>query len=198
MKNKIEVFGKASLSIPPDVAVVTLGVATENRSLTQAQSENVMTITNVIQAIRSLNVHEQDIQTSRYAIFPQYDYADGITKFRDYRVEHLLTITIYELDNVGALVDLSVQNGANLVQNISFIRQNNDAVYRHLLKEAIQDAFQKGKTIAWSLGIFTPIYPILIAEKFKHGEAPIASLQMTPIVPGEIVIEAKVAVHFAF
>lgn len=202
MNNEIIVHGEATLSIPPTLATITIGVVTENETLSLAQSENASTMTQVIHSLIQIGIPENNIQTSRYTIFPQYDFVGGVQQFRNFRVEHNITITTDQLELVGTIIDTSVGNGANIVNEITFSSTNTSAIYNEILTLAIQDAYQKGNTIAAAIGVTSPIIPVKIMEGATNSNGLQPELfmvkQATPIQPGEITVAAKVIVHFTY
>lgn len=202
MKNEIKVIGEATLSVPPNIATITVGVVTENETLSIAQSENAATMTKVIESLIQIGIRENDMQTSQYTIFPQYDFVDGIQQFRNFRVQHNLSITTDQLEKIGTIIDTSVQNGANIIDHITFSTTNMTVIYNELLIHAIQDAYQKGNTIANAIGVTSPITPVNIIETTTNSQGVTHELfmvkQATPIQQGELTVTAQVIVHFTY
>lgn len=202
MNNEIKVYGEAFLAVAPNEASISLGVVTENASLSVAQAENATTMANVIQAIKALGVPENNIQTTRYTIFPQYDFVDGVQQFRNFRVEHVINVTVNNLEAIGTIIDTSVNNGANIINDIRFTVTNTSDIYNDLLTMALQNADEKAQTIAQTIGVTTPIFPVTITEMTNRTQSSNPELfmakQATTIQPGEVTLEATVLVTYMY
>lgn len=203
MKSKIQVTGEGSVSIQPDTAKIILGVEVEDVELQKAQSINAKTISNIIQAITNAGIPKENILTTNFTIFPIYDFVDGKQVFRGYRVEHMLQVTVEDIENVGSVVDLAVQTGANRFSNISFQLANPQIAYREALKKAVNDAVQKAKTIANTLRINLNKTPVQVIEQKNCFEGPTPFMESsmvksatTEIEPGKQEIIAFVTAIF--
>jgi uncharacterized protein len=203
-RSEIKVVGEGSISIQPDMAQIVLGVETEYKELLKAQSENAQKISNIIQALRNLGILEENIQTDNFTIYPMYDFMDGKQVFRGYRVEHLLRVTIPDINSAGLVVDTGVENGANRVSNITFQVSNSAALYQKALERAVADAIKKAETIAAELGIELNPVPKSIMEERRLVEGPIPfhEAQMvksasTEIQPGREEIKGTVTATFS-
>ncbi|MCQ6564118.1 SIMPL domain-containing protein [Paenibacillus mendelii] len=203
----ITVTGEGKVSTAPKRAIIVLGVITESPSLATAQSENASAVTNVINALLSLNIPREQIQTVTYRIEIQYNYEDGTQILRGYRVTHLLQITIDRVEQTGLVVDTAVNSGANFVSSIRFTVPNLEIYYNQALSTAIQNAESKANTIARTLGVTLIRTPVKITEETQVIEPPIpfqASLLTegaavpTPIQPGELEIRAVLRAQYTY
>lgn len=202
-KSEIQVVGEGRLTVSPDIAKVNLGVETEGLELEQAQATNARTIANIVEGLVNMGVAEENIQTINFTIFPIYDFDDGKQTFRGYRVEHMLEVTALDIDQVGALVDSAVRNGANRVSNVSFDFLNPPIAYREALKLAVEDAIDKAKTIAHTLQIPLVETPWKVIEGNIGSNPPIPFAQSamvksasTEMAPGQQDVMAFVTAFF--
>jgi len=69
----ISVTGVATASVEPDLLVITFGVETQEKSAREALDTNSDLMNNVVTAIQSVGITEDEISTSRFNIFPVYD-----------------------------------------------------------------------------------------------------------------------------
>lgn len=204
--NVIKVNGEGKISVQPDKAEITVGVATEDKSLTQAQENNAVAVGKIKKALNNIGIPDEKIQTVNYSIFPQYDYVEGKQIFRSYRVEHSLLITIEQIENTGLVVDTAVSNGANIVSGIHFDTSHYNHYYQQALSLAVVNASQKAETIANTLRVQLTKPPILVSEIAQQLGGPIPfettalvkSQAATPIQPGTIEIKSNVTVEFSF
>lgn len=202
----IKVIGEGKVSVRPDQADIKLGVVTENEQLTKALEENSRIINNIKKALRDLGIEEEQIQTFNYSIFPQYDFIDGKQVFRGYRVEHMLEITVKDIETAGTVVDRAVQQGANQITGITFTTSRYQQHYQQALSKAVINASEKAKTIAKTIGVqasgppksVTEIKPVSGGPIPYQMSAMVKSEADTSFEPGILEIESLVEVEFTF
>ncbi|MYL18705.1 DUF541 domain-containing protein [Halobacillus litoralis] len=203
---QIRVHGSGSVKVKPDTAVIQLGVATEGTNLTSVQNENASTISRVKSRLMAAGVEEENIQTSDYSVYPQYDYVDGKQEFRGYQVSHMLTVTVEDIEQTGAVIDAAVQSGANRVTNIEFTVSQSYYCYQKALQIALGQALATAQTIANTMNVKLDRKPFRIVEEKGPDVPPVQPYAKTqalsesavPIEPGLMEIEARVDVWFPF
>src|SRR5689334_13370350 len=104
----IKVNGDGELAIPPDISSVNMGVITENKVMIEAQKQNATEMTKVIQALLSLGIPNNQLQTFDYRIDSDYEYDQGKQTFRGYKVTHILQVKVEDLSKIGKVVDTAV------------------------------------------------------------------------------------------
>ncbi|RSK28331.1 DUF541 domain-containing protein [Bacillus sp. HMF5848] len=196
----IQVQGEGTIYAAPNEATIVLGVETENISLQTAQTENAALMNKVLQALQSIGITQEQVQTIDFRINPQYDFEDGKQQFRGYKVTHIVQIRTSQLTRVGHIVDTAVQNGANIVRDVSFSITDSTNLYQYALKKALEQATVKATTIANFYGVPLSNTPTVVKEEYEQGAAPIprafAQAEATPIQPGQIGITARVLVEY--
>lgn len=201
----MKVTGEGAISVAPDKAELTVGVITENQQLAPGQSENNARITSIINALLQLGLSREQIKTTEFRIQPQYDYIEGKEVFRNYKITHLLQITLPQVDTVGTVVDTAVMQGANFVGNIQFTLSHPEQVYNQALSLALLDSYQKAATLTQTMGVALCCVPQNIQEltqaptpRMMYGVAPLAKSTPTPIEPGELQIVARIQAEYAY
>jgi uncharacterized protein YggE len=205
-KKEIHVTGEGTVSVQPDRAEITLGVSTEDIELKKAQEENGAAIAKVIQSLREMGINEDNIQTVEYSIYPLYDFSNGQQVFRGYRVNHMVSIAVADIDRVGSVVDAAVTSGANNVRNITFSLSNSAVAYQKALSLAVESAIAKANTIAQSLQVQLIPTPVQVVEVLGGQKEPIPfgetqmvkSAAATQIEPGTQAIKALVRAIFLY
>ncbi|KAJ51968.1 hypothetical protein BD780_004250 [Clostridium tetanomorphum] len=202
-KGEMRVKGIGTIKLQPNIASVSLGVITEDRSLEIAQKENAQISTQVLSGLMHMGIPEKDIMTGSYTIDSQYDYIEGKQIFRGYKVTNTFIVTIRDIDKVGAIIDESVKNGVNSVNNIKFTVDDISIYYNRALQLAIKDTIVKSRQIAETLRIKVNRTPSNIVEEGYDQMAPEpTTLKMyasvTPIMPGEIQIIARIESVFNY
>ena len=112
----------------------------------------------IVEALKSRGVQDNDIQTSRFSIYPRYDYIeeekDGIRSSREvltgYRVRNSATVKLRDLDAVGEVIDEVVMAGGDNVRisNIGFTLEDPKPLMADLREMAVADAKTKAEHLA--------------------------------------------------
>ncbi len=202
----IKITAKSSESFDPDTAVIVLAVQTEGKKVPNALQENNKKMNKVLNALKKLIEDEQDsIKTSSFSIRPikTWDKRLKISIIAGYKVNNSIIVKTKKIDKIGKIIDISIENGANNVNNINFIIDNNDELYQQVLAKASRKAKADAKAIANALGVkikgiksvnvsqgyYRPMqYDTMALAKSKESS--------TPIVPGNVDINANVTIEF--
>lgn len=200
----VKVTGEATLQAPPDQAIITLGVQTENVNPKLAQQENSQTISEIITVLSELGIVRPNIKTSDYRLDPQYNYIEGKEIFKNYKVQHMLQIKTKDLDKIGSIVDTTVKHGANSVSNVRFSLANSNNYYNQALTIALNNAYEKALTLTKAIETTLDPIPIQI-EELSASTPPVlyqptsyVKASSTPVMPGELQITATVRVEYAY
>lgn len=198
------VTGNGDVSVTPDTVQIQLEVITDNKLLNHAQKENAFKMNQVIDSLLRMGIANENIQTVSYDIIPQYNYVEGEQVFRGYEVRNAIKVKMTDIDQVGNVIDVAVQNGANRVSNIQFTIANENLYYQQALSLALKNALMKARTIAETMRLQLDPTPIKIIEE-RRGE-PIAPRMfaaqevsgITPIEQGQILVNATVSMQFRY
>jgi uncharacterized protein YggE len=203
---RVTVAGESQTQAPPDNAVVSFSVVTQNALAVNAQQENARKITAVIQAVKDAAGDPQlEIETSNYKLDPEQDYsAERMPKIIGYEARNTLSVTTPKMDQVGALIDAAIKAGANSVEGIAFVLREDSPTRGDSLGIATRQAMAKAEAIARSLGGRV----VRIVETYEGGVVPdekpsspsafsmantnAASVYRTPVQAGSINMYSKV------
>ena len=215
----IMVSGEGKVAAIPDIARFTAAVITEDASLATAQAENTRRSQAVVSYLTSNGVLERDIQTTDFAVHPQYVYPRPCTtnlcppeaapRIIGYRVRNEVAVRVRDLAKAGDLVGGVVGAGANEVGSISFTIDEPSQLQAEARGKAIEDARAKAERLAADLGRHVgsmvsfseggypgPVYfDKGLAAGFGGDEAPRAA---PPIQPGEREVTVSVSVVYLF
>ncbi|WP_368504598.1 SIMPL domain-containing protein [Alkalihalophilus sp. As8PL] len=199
----ITVTGEGVVQVVPDRAQLTLGVVTEDTTVSNAQQKNNELITEIISALNTLGIPEDQIKTVTYRIEPRYDFIDGQQQFRAYEVTHMVQVNVEDLTQTGAVVDAAVENGANMVTSIQFTVADPTNLYHEALQLALEDARGKANAMTDTLNVSLVETPVKVIERSVGGpvrfyDGAMLSSAATPIQPGSISIQASVEVIYSF
>ena len=210
--NTIVVTGEGIISIEPDVARISIGAETQDDNPLIAQERNSAIMSAVIDAIKSLGIDESEIRTTTFSMHPVHDWRNNVRVHRGYMVTNMITVSVHDLDLVGAVLAAASREGANLSSHISFGLVDGTSAYNQALALAVTDATNKAQAIARSLGTslgnavnvtemsaghFTPRSAWSIEYDMAFGAAPVAQASSVPVHGGELAITARVQITFA-
>jgi uncharacterized protein YggE len=150
---KVTVAGEATSRVEPDTAVLTVSVVTQSAQAMAAQQENARKSEAVSEAVKKAGGSNIEIKTSDYTLQPQYDYRDNrLPKIVGYNARNSVIVTMTDLKNVGAVIDVASNSGANSIDGISFVLRQTSPARGQALAEATQQAMNKASSIAQALG----------------------------------------------
>ena len=202
------VSGTGKVTAVPDVAILSLGVEAQEKTVKEAQSEAASAMTAVVAALKTNGVADKDIQTQWYNISPVMKWVEDTNEqiTIGYKVSNMVTAKIRDISKAGTIIDAVAEAGGNLtrINSISFTVDDPTAYYNQAREKAMQDANAKAEQMATLAGI-TLGKPTYISEsggyipqpypvKDYYSEGGSAS---TPISPGELDITLTVQVGYA-
>ncbi|MFK5979687.1 MAG: SIMPL domain-containing protein [Rhizobiaceae bacterium] len=156
----IHVTGSGSVSIAPDIAIISVGVLRQAKTARKALDANNVAMARVIAAMKAQNIADKDLQTANFNIQPRYQYfkrsSSGEQKpprIIGYQVSNRLTIKIRDLKTVGSVLDQVVTLGVNSGGDIRFTNDDPGDALTKARKKAIENAIKKATTLTSAAGV---------------------------------------------
>ncbi|HLZ73630.1 SIMPL domain-containing protein [Phenylobacterium sp.] len=147
----LSAYGESKLS--PDMATISLGVATEGGTAARALSDNAARMNQVLGALKAAGVPQKDIRTSGLNLNAQYAYEQGqAPRLTGYHATDQVTVTVHDLSKVGAIADATVGAGANQVNGVSFGLADPTAAANAAREEAVRALAAKAELYARASG----------------------------------------------
>jgi uncharacterized protein YggE len=201
------VSGTGKVTAVPDVAIFSLGVEAQEKTVKEAQSEAISAMNAIITALKANGVAEKDIQTQWYNISPVMKWVEDTNEqiTIGYKVTNMATVKIRDISKAGATIDAVAEAGGNLtrINSINFTVDDPTAYYNQAREKAMQDANAKAEQMATLAGI-TLGKPTYISESGGYIPTPYylkdyaeGGSASTPISPGELDITLTVQVGYA-
>jgi len=154
----ITVVGEGKVRIKPDVAQTNIGVDVRKSTVKEASSEAKTVMDQVLKVLEAQGIEDKDIQTSGFSIYvesPPYD-PDGapVDKAQPiYHVTNQVSVTIRDLDKVGAVLDAAIEAGANNIYGVNFSLADPTTMQSEARKKAVADAKAKANELAGLVGL---------------------------------------------
>jgi uncharacterized protein YggE len=159
----IWVTGLGTISLEPDLSVVTIGVETEAVTVAEARDKAATAMAAIVEAVKSYGLTDRDVQTRSFNIYPVYEYPEVIELGRTtrkqvlvgYRVSNTASIKIRNLDDVGPIIDDVADAGgdATRINGISFTVEDTSPFMTQLREDAVNDALAKAEQFASLTGV---------------------------------------------
>jgi uncharacterized protein len=154
---RIVATGEGSVSLAPDMAVLSLTVNREADTARSALDANSAAMTEVIAAMEKEGIAARDMQTAGFSIQPRYVYpkprGEKPPQIVGYTVRNSLTVKIRDLERLGELLDRSVSLGVNEGGNVRFSNDDPTAALSQARKAAVEDALARIRTMADAAGV---------------------------------------------
>ncbi len=146
--------GDGTVNTKPDIAIVSMGLTVEKKTVSDAQNESSKTMNAFVAKLKTMGVDSKDIKTANYNIYTQYDYpTNGKPVLRGYQITQSVEIKIRNLDNISGILGLAGEFNLNQVGNLSFDVDNKDQYTKQAKEDAIKKAKENAISTAKSLGI---------------------------------------------
>lgn len=204
----ISVNSRESITVVPDMAQIVVGVVNQDPDAKACQDKNTAAVQALIAVLKEKGVAETSIQTSNYHLSTQNDWNNN-GEIIGYEMETELTVKDISLDQVGDILTASVGSGANQIRSVSYSSSQYDASYQEALKKAVEKAGEKAQALAeaggCTLGPIAGITEYADNQSARYLERNTSlKLESTSgagavaadMMPGEIQIEANIAVEF--
>ena len=195
----IEVTGKATIKVMPNMVTLSFAVETSATTAKQAAGENARKSNKLLDGLREIAAKEVKIKTSGFNLTPIYD-KDSRLRPRGYRARNSVLLETKSIDKLGTFIDEASRVGVSRIGSLTFSTDRDE----ELRKEAAVKAVQQAKTIAEDLAKAAGLTIKRIIKITYSPGGPVRPYRMeamaaavrTPIEAGEMSIEESVHVVF--
>lgn len=194
--NEVVVIGVGQINFVPDTAIISCGVVTNAENIEECQKNNEEKLDSLIQALKDYGIDESDISTKNYTVTQRYDYSNQ-AQFVGYQATNYIDIKTTNLDKLGELVSLVMDNGAGAFYNIEFTVDDYNKVYNQALVLALENAKSKCAVLTGSDNLV-----IKNIKELEYCYMPQVRFQVNAeysgmdIYRGTILVEASIQVTF--
>lgn len=189
----ITVDGEGKVTAKPDIALISLSVVSQGKTVKQVTLDGNQKMTAVINAVKALGVEAKDVMTSSYNLYPDYAYPENQQpQIRGYSLNQGIAIKVRKLDTVDDVLDAGIKSGANQVGQLSFDIDEDSALKKEARDMAFGKAREKAQQMASAAGVSvgrvitfsegytpsSPVYPMYdMATVSKAEMAPAPSIE---------------------
>lgn len=155
--NTIGVTAEGKVKAVPDMATVNLGVITQGASPSAVTDENSKKVNKIVDYVKQQGISKDDISTSQFNIYPQYNYNNGKNEIVGYELRQTVSITIKGVDKstetLNKILQGAVSQGANEINGVSLSFDDPDNLRQQAREEAIAKAKEKAQELARAAGL---------------------------------------------
>ena len=195
----IEVMGKATIMVMPNMATLSFAVETSATTAKQAAGENARKSNKLLNALKEVAAKEVKIKTSGFNLTPIYD-KDSRLRPRGYRARNSVLLETKSIDKLGTFIDEASRVGVSRIGSLSFSTDRDEELRKEAAVKAVQQARAMAEDLAKAAGLtikriikisYSPGGPV----RPYRMEAMAAAVR-TPIEAGEMKIEESAYVVF--
>ena len=206
------VVGQGHILLPPDTAFVTFGMETTGRTVHDAERQNRLVMSKVLERLKTLQIEPERIQTAAFTVSPQYkpppkrsDAPPGSPEIIGYVIGNTITVEVRNIETVGPVIEESLAAGANQFQSLQWGLRDEQQAKVGALKLAASKAREKAAALSEILKV--KLARLLSATEESRIVRPVPRLARSmvameggggeaPVFSGEIKVEATVTVVY--
>ena len=202
---RLDVSATGEVSRVPDIAIISAGVTTLDRSATVAIEQNAARMERVRAALKRAGLADKDIQTSSFNLNPEYRYVENQSPvLTGYRASNQVSVRFRDIKATGAILDALVAEGANQINGPSLTIDKPEQAMDEARVKAIAVGQARAELYARALGKRV-VRLLSVSESGGYAvppPMPMMRAQMadsaakTVIDPGEQQIQVSVAMSF--
>ncbi len=207
----VTVIGAAQISVAPDKAVITLGARHSAKSAADALALTSEAVAAILSQMAEMGVAQRDMQTSSLNLNPvwrqgkRYDDEGFSQAPVGFEASNTVTVTLRDLDNLGAVLDRVARDGANSFSGFRFGLVDPQPIQDRAREGAVQDARRKAELYARAAGVRLGNV-VMITEELGGGGRGFAPPVMemaasrsgaVPIAQGDVTQSAQVKIIYA-
>src|SRR5262249_22364697 len=213
-KRTINTSGQATIKVKPDSARVYFGVQTLAKTIKDAREQNAAKVKKVLDALGALQIPDLKMKTSdvEVELVQSREEKDRLPELIGYRITNTFTVLAQNdhpeklSRDASRVLDTALENGVNIVQQISFFKKDLVDVRRQAMAKAVEDALANAHALAAGGKVKLadtvsingePAY--YYGPQMRQNAAPVGGGgDDTPLVAGDLEITCRVSVSCTY
>lgn len=145
--------GYAELKAEPDMATLSFGVNTLEKSGTKARQAADARVAAVVNELEKIGIKKQDVEAGNLMVLPHYQYPTGQKpKLIGYRAHREVSVKLYQLERLSQVIDIALKSGLDTVNPIAYGVKDNARYLEQARQQAIEDSKRKATSLAKAYG----------------------------------------------
>jgi uncharacterized protein len=163
----VEATGRGELRLPPDVAVLKIGISARASTANAAAMEAGRRLEAVADTLRRLGLAPEVTRAVALRVGGNESYTEK--RVVDYEAQAGLLIRVRDLARLGVLVDGALAAGATDIPSVRFESDSMEAAAREALTRAYASAEGKARAMARAAGLILGPIVQMIADQGYFG-----------------------------
>ena len=155
--NTMVVSADGKVKAVPDMATINLGVVTQGPSSSAVQEESSKKVNKIIEFVKQQGVSKDDISTSQFNIYPQYNYQNGKNDIVGYEARQTIVVQVKGVDKstqvLSKILSDATLAGANEISGVSLDFDDPDNLRQKARELAIEKAKARAQELAKASGL---------------------------------------------
>ena len=200
------VHGEATVSVPPDLAQIDIGVISQATASEAAAQQNERRSAQLLQQLRTV-LPSFDLKTVSVTVNPNYRYPKegGAPVIQGYTAVSTVRLNLTNLAVLRKVIDVATRAGASNINRLTFGLRDEKTARGHALADAAEQARSGAEALAGSLHLklnkisrVEEVQPVIISPGREVEITPLKeeSSVSPSLSPGLIQIHASVNVTF--
>jgi uncharacterized protein len=199
------VHGEATVSVPPDLAQIDIGVISQAPIAEAAAQANERKSRQLVQQLRAL-LPTFNLKTVNVAVNPNYRYPrEGAPQILGYTATSTVRVNLTDISLLGRVIDVATKAGASNINRLTFGLHDEKAARARALAEAADQARGGAESLASTLQLkllkiqrVEEVQPVIISPGREIEISPLRDESSTSpsLSPGSIQIHASINVTF--
>ena len=146
----VTVNGTATVTSPPDEAVIVLTIEKDGTTPGAAMDATSVQSNQLLDKLKSVGIEESAIQTSNVTLYPirTYEPETGKETLTGYRAQNSVKVTLKDADSVAKVLAAGVDTGVNMVSGPDWRLRDDSQAVNDALRQAVEHARAKAETLA--------------------------------------------------
>lgn len=163
IRNTITVSETGEVYAKPDLAITTLSIVIEAKTVNEALNENTERMNAIISFVKNQGIEDKDLKTISFNIYPLYEWYEkdecpypcppGQRVLVGYEVHQSLQVKIRNMEKIGQIIEGAIDAGANQIGDLYFTIDKEEELKKQARDQAIEKAKQKAKDLTSQLGV---------------------------------------------
>lgn len=152
-RDTIAIAAEGKVTAKSDIASISVGVMTEKKTVAEAQKENTAKMNAIIAKLKEFGISADDIKTTNYSIYPQYDWIDNRQVERGFQVSQNVDVKVRDLARIGDVLAAVGELGANQVGGVTFTIDDPEELRQQARLKGLEAAKAKAQALADAAGV---------------------------------------------
>lgn len=152
---RVSVGGEGQVSVRPDRAKLSLAAEAIHLDVKTAEAQVNTVVRTFVEAARKLGTREEHLSTAGVSVQPEYVWDEKLRNNRltGYRVRRDMQLTVTELERIGDFILSATRAGVTQISSPTLESSRAKELSRQALARAAEDARDKARVLAETLGV---------------------------------------------